>query len=105
MMTLEDVLVALVTGLAVPLALANLAGTVLGDKWPQHQMKPGQMNWLAVALSIAAGPGLLADRLVACHQCATLQNDELALGVVAVLGWAIVYGTVVLGLIGLLFHA
>ena len=93
-----DLFVSLVIGLAMPLAILDGLRAVIGPGMPvQHdgfQIETRLAPWL---LALLAGPGLLLERLVEAWHRQALTAGDLSFGVFIVLGWAGIYGYVVLG--------
>jgi hypothetical protein len=96
-MGVGDFIAALIVGLAVPLAIVDgtryLAGGYLPAQRPGLQLEMRLIPWL---LALFAGPGLLIDRLAEAWREDTISNNDLAIGVFIVLGWAWIYGFVLL---------
>jgi hypothetical protein len=96
-MTSSDLFVSLVAGLAVPLAILDAARTVLADRLPVQaeglQFERRLMPWL---LAIFAGPALLFDKVAEGWREGTLSRADIVSGAVITLGWAMIYGFVLL---------
>src|SRR5262245_6970909 len=98
-MTFGDVFVCLVTGLAVPLAILDAARTILDGELPLQinglQFERRALPWI---LAVLAGPALLVDRVAEAWRDDALPRSDLAHGVLITLGWAGIYGYVMLSL-------
>jgi hypothetical protein len=96
-MTGSDLFVSLVVGLAVPLAILDAARTILEDRLPVQaegfQIERRLMPWL---LAVIAGPALLFDRVAEGWREGSLSRSDILSGAVITLGWAMIYGFVVL---------
>lgn len=96
-MAFSDIFVCLIAGLALPLAILDAARTILDDELPL-QIEGLQFEWRALPwlLALLAGPGLLADRVAAGWREGGMSRSDIAHGVVITLGWAGIYGYVIL---------
>ena len=96
-MTFSDVFVCLIAGLAVPLAILDAARTILDGHMPLQidglQFERRALPWI---LALLAGPGLLVDRVAESWREGTMSGGDLAQGVAITLGWAGIYGYVIL---------
>lgn len=96
-MTGSDLFVSLVAGLAVPLAILDAVRTVLADRLPVQagglQLERRLMPWL---LAVFAGPALLFDKVAEGWREGTFSRADIASGVFITLGWAMIYGFVLL---------
>ncbi len=97
-MNSADFFVSLVAGLAVSLAVASAARSLLGAHWPRQSSPFGfDRGWIALALAVFAGPGILVDRLIDSAREGSLVAQDLGLGIGIALAWATLYGFVLLG--------
>jgi hypothetical protein len=98
-MTFGDVFVCLVAGLAVPMAILDAARTLLDDRMPIQiaglQFERRALPWL---LALVAGPALLVDRVAEGWKEGAMSRADLTHGAVITLGWAGIYGYVMLSL-------
>lgn len=96
-MTSSDLFVCLVVGMAVPLAILDAARTILAGGLPVQdegfQFERRLAPWL---LALFAGPALLFDRIVEGWREGTLSKADIASGVFITVGWAGIYGFVLL---------
>lgn len=96
-MTSGDLFVCLVAGLAVPLAILDAARTVLEDRLPAQgegfQLERRLTPWL---LALFAGPALLFDRIAEGWRDGALSKGDLASGAFITVGWAGIYGFILL---------
>jgi hypothetical protein len=96
-MTGSDLFVSLVAGLAVPLAILDATRTVLADRLPVQaeglQFERRLLPWL---LAVFAGPALLFDKVAEGWREGSLGKADIASGAVITLGWAMIYGFVLL---------
>jgi hypothetical protein len=92
-----DLFVSLVVGLALPLAILDGLRVFAGAGMPvQHdgfQIETRLSPWL---LAVIAGPGLLIEKLLAGWKEQSLDAGDLPAGAFIALGWATIYGYVVL---------
>lgn len=92
-----DLFVSLVVGLALPLAILDGLRALVGARMPaQHdgfQIETRLSPWL---LAVIAGPGLLIERLIEGWKAQSLGAGDLSSGAFIALGWATIYGYVVL---------
>jgi hypothetical protein len=96
----EDIFIALIAGLSVPLAISGAARSLLGNDWPVQRSRFAVSNgFTAIALAVLAGPGILIDRLVEDFRNGNLDTAEAGLAAGAAFAWAMLYGFVLLGLI------
>jgi hypothetical protein len=104
-MTVGDLFVCLIAGLAVPLAILDAARTILEDRMPMQieglQFEHRALPWM---LALLAGPALLADRVAEGWREGGMSRSDIAHGAVITLGWAGIYGFVVLRFAGYLVH-
>lgn len=102
-MTSSDLFVCLVAGLAVPLAILDAARTMFDGQLPVQadglQLERRLMPWL---LAVLAGPALLFDRVAEGWREGTLSKADIASGAFITLGWAMIYGFIVLRAVHLL---
>lgn len=98
-----DLFISLVVGLALPLAtLDGLRAFVRLDMPVQHdglQMETRLSPWL---LTVISGPGLLLEKLAEAWREQSLGAGDLLAGAFIALGWAMIYGYVVLRVVGVL---
>lgn len=94
-----DLFVCLVAGLAMPLAILDGIRAVAGSSIPQQpaglQRERRPILWL---FALIAGPGLFAERMLAAWRNGDLSAADRVNALVITLGWAALYGYVVLGL-------
>lgn len=97
MVNAGDLFVCMVAGLALPLAMLDgfkaLAGSALPNQAGGLQFERRPLVWL---LAIVLGPGLFADRMLAAWREGNLSPADRINAFVITLGWAAVYGFVVL---------
>ena len=97
MMTSGDLFVCLVAGMAVPLAILDAARTMLDDRLPVQgegfQFERRLTPWL---LGLFAGPALLFDRVAEGWRERTLSKADILSGAFITVGWAAIYGFVLL---------
>jgi hypothetical protein len=100
MVNAGDLFVCVVAGLAMPLAMLDgfkaLAGSALPSQSAGLQLEKRPLVWL---LAILLGPGLFADRMLAAWREDRLSPADRINAFVITLGWAAVYGFVVLRLV------
>jgi hypothetical protein len=96
-MTSGDLFVCLVVGMAVPLAILDVARAILTDELPVQeeglQFEGRLAPWL---LALFAGPALLFDRIAEGWREGALSRADIASGVFITAGWAAIYGFVLL---------
>lgn len=94
-----EIFVCMIAGLAIPLALLDglraFAGGLLPHQNPGLQFEQRPLTWV---LAIALGPALFADRMLADWREGRLEIADRVNALVITLGWAAIYGYVVLGL-------
>lgn len=94
-----DLFICVVAGLAMPLAMLDdyraLAGSTLQQQFAGPHLKRSPLVWL---LAILLGPGLFAERMIAVWREGALSTADRINALVITLGWAALYGFVVLGL-------
>lgn len=99
MVNAGDLFVCAVAGLAMPLAMLDgfrlLAGTMIPSQAAGFQFERRPLVWL---MAILLGPGLFADRMLAAWREGTLSIADGINAFVITLGWAAIYGFVVLSL-------
>jgi hypothetical protein len=103
MMNLADPILCLLTGIAVPMALAGFVAEGAGVLSAR-----GESSWFGWALgawgaAMVAGPGLFAQRLVEGWRSGAENTAEQLCGWVACAGWAALYGYVLLSAVRLSF--
>ena len=100
MVNAGDLIVCAVAGLAMPLAMLDgfkaLAGSALPSQAAGLQLERRPLIWL---LAIMLGPGLFADRMLAVWRGGELSPVDQMNAVVITVGWAAIYGFVVLSLV------
>lgn len=99
MVNAGDLFICLVAGLAIPLAILDgiraLAGpAALLVPQESHPARSPRL-WL---LALLAGPGLFAERMLDAWRAGALSPADRVNALVITLGWAAIYGFVVLGL-------
>ena len=96
-----DLFICLVAGLAVPLAIVDglraAAGAAMSHRPEGLHVEHRLLAWLFVLL---AGPGLFVERMIAVAREGQLSFQDAINAVVITLGWAALYGFVVLSLAG-----
>lgn len=104
MMNFADPLLCLLTGFAVPLALAGFVAD--GVRVSAHHGGGGRMLWLfgCWASALVAGPGLFAMRLAEALRAGREGVAEHVCGWLACAAWATLYGYVVLSAVRLSFN-
>lgn len=99
MVNAGDLFVCVVAGLAMPLAMLDgfkaLAGSALPDQSAGLQLERRPLVWF---LAILLGPGLFADRMLAGWREGRLSPADRVNAFVITVGWAAIYGFVVLSL-------
>jgi hypothetical protein len=99
MVNAGDLFICVVAGLAMPLAMLDgyraLAGSALQEQFAGQHLKRWPLVWL---LAILLGPGLFAERMLATWREGELSPADRINAFVITLGWAALYGFVVLGL-------
>ena len=97
MVNVGDLFVCLVTGLALPLGLLDclrvIAGSTMPAQAPNLRFDRWPIAWLAV---LVLGPGLFVDRMLADWRAGELSAADRINAMVIALGWAAIYGFVVL---------
>jgi len=92
-----DLFVSLVVGLASPLAILDGLRAMVGARMPVQnggfQIERRLSPWLLAAI---AGPGLLIERLIEGWKEHSLNASDLSAGAFIALGWATIYGYLVL---------
>jgi hypothetical protein len=106
MVSASDLFVSVVAGLAMPLAMLDgfkaLAGSGLPGQRAGFQFERRPFVWL---LAVLLGPGLFVDRMLAAWRAGDLPSADRVNAVVIAIGWAAVYGFVVLSLVKALLPA
>jgi hypothetical protein len=92
MINAGDLFVCLVAGLALPLALLDGMRAIGGTIIPAGR----SAMWLS---SLVLGPGLFVERMLAAWRSGELSVADQINAMVIALGWAAVYGYVVLEII------
>ena len=96
-MTFSDVFVCLIAGLSIPLAILDAARTILDEHMPLQidglQFEKRALPWI---LALLAGPGLLVDRVAEGWREGVMSRGDLVQGAIITLGWAGLYGYVIL---------
>ena len=96
-MTSSDFFVCLVAGLAMPLAILDAFRACVDDELPVQgdgfQLEYRLTPWL---LALFAGPALLFDRIATGWREQRISAADIAWGAIITLGWAMIYGFVVL---------
>jgi|EndMetStandDraft_4_1072995.scaffolds.fasta_scaffold345168_1 hypothetical protein len=100
MVNASDLFICAVAGLAMPLAMLDgfrvLAGSALPSQGAGFQLERRPLVWL---MAILLGPGLFADRMLAAWREGQLSVADGINAFVITLGWATLYGFVVLSLV------
>ena len=106
MVNAGDLFVCVVAGLAMPLAMLDgfkaLAGSALPNQEARLQLERRPLIWL---MAIFLGPGLLADRMLSAWRESELSVADGINAFVIVIGWAAIYGFVVLSAVKALVPA
>lgn len=101
-----DLFVSLVVGLALPLAILDGLRALVGVGMPaQHdgfQVETRLSPWL---LAVIAGPGLLVEKLIEGWKEQSLGAGDLPACAFIAVGWATIYGYVVVRGVQLLLPA
>ncbi|MBX9456086.1 MAG: hypothetical protein KL863_08740 [Rhizobium sp.] len=94
-----EIFVCMIAGLAIPLAMLDGLKALARGRVPHQQaglhLEQRPLVWL---LAILLGPGLFADRMLADWREGLLSVADRVNALVITLGWATIYGYVVLGL-------
>jgi len=99
MINAGDLFVCLVTGLALPLALLDCAKAIAAATQPSHAAGLPIDRWPVMWLSaLILGPGLFVERMLASWRSGALSAADQVNAMVIALGWAGIYGFVVLEL-------
>lgn len=105
MITSGELFVCLVAGLAIPLAILDAARIMFGDGLPVQadgfQLERRLSPWL---LALFAGPALLFDRIVEGWRENHLSTADIASGIFITVGWAAIYGFVVLKIVQFMWN-
>jgi hypothetical protein len=100
MVNIGDLFVCMIVGLAMPLAMLDgfraLAGSALPEQSAGFQLERRSRVWL---MALLLGPGLFVDRMVATWREGQLSPIDGINAVVIALGWAAIYGFVVLSFV------
>jgi len=106
MVNAGDVFVCMVMGLAMPLALLDgfkaLANAALPSQGAGLQFERRPLVWL---IAIILGPGLFAERMLASWRADELSVADAINAFVITLGWAAIYGFIVLNAVKALLSA
>ena len=99
MVNAGDLFICVVAGLAMPLAMLDgyraLAGSALQEQLAGSNLERPPLAWL---LALLLGPGLFIERMLAAWGAGELSPADGINAIVIALGWAALYGFVVLGL-------
>lgn len=94
-----DLFVCLVAGLALPLALLDGARAVAGAALPAQAGGLGRDRWWVMWLkTLVLGPGLFVEGMLAAWRSGELSVADRINAFIIALGWAAIYGFVVLDL-------
>jgi hypothetical protein len=96
----SDLFVSLVVGLAMPLALLDGLRALAGSPQALDVADNRSAAWL---LAVVAGPGLFVERMLAGWRAGELGREDVMNASIIALGWAVLYGYVVLELARRLF--
>jgi hypothetical protein len=100
MVNAGDLFVCVVAGLAMPLAMLDGCKALAGGTFPgQSAQFPPRRRLLLWGLAILLGPGLFAERMLAAWRDGELSSPDRINALVITLGWAAIYGFVVLSLV------
>jgi hypothetical protein len=106
MVNAGDLFVCVVAGLAMPLAMLDgfkaFAGSALPSQGVGFQFERRLLVWL---LALLLGPGLFADRMLSAWREGELSLADCVNAFLITLGWAAIYGFVVLSLVKTLLPA
>jgi hypothetical protein len=106
MVNAGEIFVCVVAGLAMPLAMLDgfkaFAGSALPSQGAGFQFERRPLAWL---LALLLGPGLFADRMLSAWREGELSLADCVNAFLITLGWAAIYGFVVLGLVKTLLPA
>ena len=99
MVNAGDLFICMVAGLAMPLAMLDgyraLVGSALRGQVAGWHLERRPLAWL---LAVLLGPGLFVERMLASWREGELSPADRINALVIALGWAALYGFVVLGL-------
>lgn len=97
MINAGDLFVCLVAGLALPLALLDGMRAIAGAAIPADRFGTRLDRWPILWLSgLILGPGLFVERMLAAWRSGELSVADRINALVIALGWAAIYGFVVL---------
>lgn len=95
MVNCGDLFVCLVAGLAVPLALVDGLRAVVDGPILRRGRRRAAVNWF---LALVAGPGFFIETMLDQWRQGDLDRTDAINATVIALGWATLYGYVLLGL-------
>jgi undecaprenyl pyrophosphate phosphatase UppP len=100
MVNAGDLFVCLIVGLAMPLALLDglrsISGTAVQIQSLGTRFERRSIVWLSALL---IGPGLFVERMLSSWREGELSIADTINAFVITLGWATIYGLIVLGLV------
>ncbi|MGV3553038.1 DUF6949 family protein [Rhizobium sp.] len=100
MINAGDLFICVVTGLAMPLAMLDgyraLAGAALQEQVVGWH---GRRGPVVLLLAILLGPGLFVEKMLTAWRRGELSPADRVNALVIALGWAALYGFVVLGFV------
>ena len=100
MVNAGDIFVSIVAGLAIPLAVLDgfraFAGTLTSHRQGHVHVEGRGRQWL---FALFTGPGLFAERMLAARRAGALSAVDSVNAFVITIGWAALYGFVVLRLV------
>ena len=96
----SDIIVSLIIGLAAPLAILDSSRLIFdGLLVARGTAQDGRGRFLSWIFALAAGPALFGERVVLEARAGRMRGGQVGLSVAAVLGWAWLYGLVLIGLL------
>ena len=104
MMNFADLVLCLLTGFAIPLALAGFVAERAEIRAGRGQAGPAGRFFVFWSSALVCGPGLFAVRLLEGLRSRKETAGEQIAGWLAAAGWAALYGYVVLTLVRHAFH-
>ena len=104
MMNFADLVLCLLTGFAIPLALSGFVAERAEIHAGRGQVSPASRFFVFWSSALVCGPGLFATRLIEAFRSGEETAGEQIAGWLATVGWALLYGYVVLTLVRHAFH-
>jgi len=99
MMSVGDVFICLVVGLAIPLAILDAARTMLERLPEQGTGFQIERRWTPWLLATFAGPALMFDRVAEGWREGAYSRGDILSGALITAGWAMIYGFLVLKIV------